>query len=259
MKPLTIVLVEDEKSTCERFIDEIEKFDNLSLVGITNNDLKAIEYIKDFLPDILILDLELHFGSGSGLNVLWALKYLPLNNKPYVIVTTNNSSQTTYESARELGADYIMSKHQENYSEKFVLNFLNMISSAICNRKPKSNNDINVIPKADRKKRIIRRIMSELNSVGISQKSVGYKYLVDAIINTIEEPSHNLCCIIAKKYNKTESSVERAMQNAINRAWATSDIDDLIKNYTAKISSAKGVPTLTEFIYYYANKINSEY
>ena len=49
------------------------------------------------------------------------------------------------------------------------------------------------------------------------------------------------------------------MQNAINRAWAISNIDDLLENYTAKISSSKGVPTLTEFIFYYANKIKNEY
>ena len=60
-----------------------------------------------------------------------------------------------------------------------------------------------------------------------------------------------------QKYGKTDSSVERAMQNAINRAWRNSDIDELLTHYKAKISSDKGVPTLTEFIHYYANKIKS--
>lgn len=50
----------------------------------------------------------------------------------------------------------------------------------------------------------------------------------------------------------------RAMQNSINRAWSTSDIQDLLDNYTAKIKSDKGVPTVTEFIYFYAQKIKNE-
>ena len=45
------------------------------------------------------------------------------------------------------------------------------------------------------------------------------------------------------------------MQNAIERAWNLTDIDELSKNYTAKINSSKGVPTILEFIYFYANKI----
>ena len=48
------------------------------------------------------------------------------------------------------------------------------------------------------------------------------------------------------------------MQNAINRTWYTSDTEDLLKYYTARIRSDKGVPTLMEFISYYANKIRTE-
>ena len=87
---------------------------------------------------------------------------------------------------------------------------------------------------------------------------VGRKYLTEAIQITINKPQSNICVVIGEKYNKTDASVERAMQNAINKAWRTSDIDDLAQNYTAKISSDKGVPTLTEFVYYYANKIKNE-
>ena len=47
------------------------------------------------------------------------------------------------------------------------------------------------------------------------------------------------------------------MQNAIARAWRTTPIEDLLRYYTARISSEKGVPTITEFIYYYAAKLKS--
>lgn len=256
---LSILLVEDDQFACEQFINLVDNSEDLLLVGVTNNALKALDYIRDTLPDVVILDLELHNGSGSGLNVLSGLKDMMLSVTPYILVTTNNSSAVTYETARQLGADYIMSKHQENYCEKNALDFLRLLSPVIKNRQKISSYDNKSTESpAYFEKRMTRRIIAELNLIGVSQKSVGYKYLIDAILITIKKPTQNLCCIIAKKYRKTESSVERAMQNAINRAWATSSIDDLLINYTAKISSYKGVPTLTEFIFYYANKIKNE-
>ena len=45
------------------------------------------------------------------------------------------------------------------------------------------------------------------------------------------------------------------MQNAILYAWRISAIEDLTTYYTEKINYETGIPTPTEFIYYYANKI----
>lgn len=257
---LSILLVEDDDCACRTFINFVDNSNDLMLVGVTSNAFTALDYVRDRLPDVIILDLELHHGCGSGFDVLMGLKELDLKFLPYILVTTNNSSSVTYESARQLGVDYIMSKHQENYSEKSALDFLRMLSPVIKNRKRTMPIDSrNEESPAYFEKRVTRRIIAELDHVGISQKSVGYKYLIEAIIMTIKKPTQNLCNLVAQKYGKTECSVERAMQNAINRAWATSDIDDLLTYYTAKINSSKGVPTLTEFIFYYANKIKNEY
>ena len=257
---LSILLVEDDSSICTRYMDLIDDSDDMLLVGVTNNAFKAVEEIRDTLPDVIILDLELHLGSGSGLDVLFGMKDLELSQPPYVLVVTNNISSITYDSARSLGADYIWSKHQDNYSEKGIVGFLRLLKSVIQNRKSvsPSGNKTTQTP-AIREKRLTRRIMSELNRVGVSPKAIGYKYLIDAILINSKEPTQNICCIIGKKYGKTESSVERAMQNAINRAWATAPIDDLLENYTASIRSSKGVPTLTEFIFYYSSKLKNEY
>ena len=63
---------------------------------------------------------------------------------------------------------------------------------------------------------------------------------------------------IAQKYNKTSDSVESAMRKAINRAWTTNDIEDLEEYYTVRVSSEKGVPTVSEFVFYYAGKMRAE-
>ena len=74
----------------------------------------------------------------------------------------------------------------------------------------------------------------------------------------IENPATKLSSEIAKKYNKSSMSIERAMANAINKAWESSDIDDLEKYYTARIDILRGSPTIMEFVSYYADKIKSE-
>lgn len=260
MNALTISLVEDDVTACNAFINYTEKLKDISIVSITNSSTKALMDIHDYTPDAVILDLELHHGSGSGLDVLRGLKDLSLNCCPYVLITTNNSSSTTYEYARQLGADYIMSKHQGDYSEENVLHFLIMMKSVIQSRKNISLlNSLTAENPHQKHKRIEQRIITELNYIGISPKAVGYQYLIDAIQIIMNHPVSNLSTLIGNKYKKTESSVERAMQNAINRAWKQTDIDELFHHYTAKIHSEKGVPTTMEFIYYYATKLNSEY
>lgn len=258
-KSLTVLLVEDDQQTCEEIAAYVDTLEDMSLIGVTSNSAKAVEIIQDNLPDAVILDLELHSGSGNGLSLLQAVKQLHLAKMPYILITTNNSSATTYEAARQLGADFILSKHQTDYSPKGAVDFLHMMKSVIQNRAGSATTSLRSDIPEKMHKRIVRRICTELDQIGISAKTVGYKYLVDGIQLVIQEPTQNLCGIIGKKYGKTDSSVERAMQNAIARAWRITPIDDLLRFYTARISSEKGVPTVTEFIYYYANKIKNEY
>lgn len=256
---LNILIVEDDITLCKEFCELIDCSEDLRLVGVTNNSDKAVEIVVDSLPDVIILDLELHLGKGSGLDVLRDMASLSLCKKPYVLITTNNSSKTTFDAARSWGADYIMSKHQENYSSKAVLDFLRTMHSAIRNAQ-KNNAAANTTETPEqRSNRVYRRIKAELDHVGISPKSVGYNYLADAIFFTLKNPPKCVPAMLAEKNRKTEASIERAMQNAINRAWKTSPIEDLLHYYTAKISSSKGNPTLTEFICFYANKIKDDY
>ena len=69
-RKLTIVLVEDDAKTCEDFRDYVDSLDDVTLAGTTNDASKALEMIYATLPDAVILDLELHNGSGNGFKQL---------------------------------------------------------------------------------------------------------------------------------------------------------------------------------------------
>lgn len=260
MNRLSVLLIEDDAKACQEFADCVEETDDFRLVGVTNNAYRAIEHVKDFLPDVIVLDLELHDGNGNGLEFLNNLGAVGLNYHPYILVTTNNTSSITYDFARQSGADFIMSKHQADYSAASVLSFLRTLKTTIQNqRKSRSTLLSTTESPAQKSKRIQLRIHSELDIIGISPKAVGYNYLADAIELIMDSPTTNLCVILAERYHKSDASIERAMQNAINRAWRTADPEILLKNYTAVINSDRGAPTLNEFIYYYAKKIKDEY
>lgn len=258
-RPLTILLIEDEPLECQELIQYIESINGVRLVGVTNNSEKALDYAVDAQPDTIILDLELHKGYGNGLSFLHALRKKNLPFPIYILVTTYNLSTITHESVRKMGADFIMLKSQEDYNAKIVIDFLYSLKNIIQNKK-KSTIDYcdtaEMLEEKQQKEKI--RVLRELEYIGISPSAVGRKYLIDSILHIINEESGNILTVISKKYAKTEASVERAMQNAIDKAWRTVHIDDLEKYYTARINSARGVPTIMEFIYYYGEKIKNE-
>lgn len=256
---LELLIVEDDQFACDnlqRAVDDNP--DDFYVIETTNNSKNAYKIVCEMHPDVVILDLELHRGGGDGLDFLKRLNQSGFERKPFILVTTNNISSITHEAARQLGADFIMTKCQDNYSAKSVLEFLKNAKSVILNHRPQTLNTENTATPTQKAKRIQHRICTELNKIGISPKAVGYQYLIDAITIAIQELPPNICNIIGVKYKKTGSSVERAMQNAINRAWQTSDINDLLINYTAKIGMDRGAPTITEFICHYAQKIKTD-
>lgn len=259
MKQLSVILVEDDPAICREIESYVDGLEDTDLLGVFHDSDKAEQAIRELLPDAIILDLELHRGGGSGITLMQALQQNAPKRMPYILVTTNNTSQLTYEAVRRSGADYIFSKHQQGYRSEDAVDFLRSLKHVLSEpreaRAPAAAEPVSA-PKED--KTLTRRISRELELVGISPKAVGYQYLMDCIRIVIDGPQQNLCAIIGKKYGKTDSSVERAMQNAIAKAWRTTPIDELLAHYRARISSEKGVPTMTEFIYYYANKLRNE-
>ena len=253
---LSVLLIEDDIDACYEIQNCFESANDIEIVSITNNAYEALEMVQSFLPNLILLDLELHSGGGNGLLFLTELRRLSLPFTPYILITTNNVSQITLDSARHLGADFILTKYEARYSAKYVLEFVKLMKPAILSHEAGTDRIVPATPRILSKPNITQRIQRELNLIGISPKAVGFQYLIEAIRVTAEKPKSNLSHTLAVTFGKSSASIERAMQNAINRAWQTNNPDELLKYYTARIRSDRGVPTMMEFIYYYAAKLN---
>lgn len=255
-KPITVLLIEDDKTDCINMKNYINTRDDVKLINIVKSPEKAIELIKTYIPDAIILDIELNNGEGSGLEILKLMKNLNLDFKPVIVITTNISSKTVYTYAHENGVDMIFHKLKEDYSPDLVIRNILLLSEIKTNEKTE-NNMIEKQSEGEYRERISERINRELDLIGISSHLVGRKYIHDVIMYLLDEKEEkeNAFIYLAKKYKKGNSTIGRSIQTAIEHAWRKSSIEDLQKYYTAVVNYNTGVPKPTEFIYYYVDKI----
>ncbi len=261
-KAMSILLIEDDELECEKFKSYTETIENAKVVAVTNSSDKGIELFKRFMPEAVVLDIELHKGQGSGLEFLEKIKECITNFKPIIVVTTNASSSLLYNELHDEGADLIFYKHQSDYSPKIVVSALLSLRKTLYkfgSNRTDVEDSIHIESEAERSDRISDMINSELDLIGISPHLKGRDYIHDAILYLIEckntGDSESVFNYLANLYKKTASSIGRVMQTSINRTWMTSSPEDLELHYTAKVNFQTGVPTPTEFIYYYAKKI----
>lgn len=257
-KRIDLLVVEDDEATCLEYERVCEQYDDVFFIGSSPHAREALNITEEFKPNAVVLDLELQMGTGSGVDYLMYIDDIKLKVKPYIVVVTNNVSPITQAAVRNFGADYIIVKSQADYSVDMVVNFLRSIISRMPDMFPVIPTSSPAIKKRieeDYNQRLLKRVTKELDMIGISPRFKGRNYLRDAIEMICHKEQTYICNEVAKKYQKTSASVERAMQNAIDHAWKSTDPTTLETHYTAYVNPEKGVPTLTEFIYFYADKI----
>jgi len=257
-KPMTILLIEDDETEVNKFKEYVNTRSDVKLVKTTNSSKEAIESAKTYMPEGIIVDLELHKGEGSGLEFLENLQKIELDFKPLIVITTNVVSEIIYNHVRKLGADFIFYKKQSDYTAETVINSMTSLRETlnVCKISYLKNDKVKETPNEQRE-RILEKINNELDLIGVSNHLKGRKYLCDAIYYLIEHNKDNdsVFNFLANEYKIGISSVSRAMQTAINHAWRISPIEELMLHYKARVNYETGVPTPTEFIYYYADKI----
>lgn len=256
-KPMKILLVEDDINECETYRNITKNRNDVEFVSITNSSTKAIEDYKCYKPDAVILDLELNDGEGSGFDFIEKLKGQSDKKLPKIVVTTNVHSDTVYDFCHKNNIDFIFYKKQKSYSQENIIKTLLLLKDYDNNTKI-SSIEVNEKSLEDT---LLHKINRELDYIGIGTHLHGRKYLCDAIYFVLQNDGNSKVSIVqylVNKYKKSNSTISRAMQNAILHAWRITPLDDLSTYYTARINYETGVPTPTELIYYYADKIKKE-
>ena len=256
IKPMKILIIEDDANACNDFINCINSREDINLIGITDSDIDALKYVQLRHPEGIVLDIELNnsiSGNTDSLEFLANLKKLNLNYSPIIIVTTHINSQRTYDILHRNGVDMILYKDHPKYSSNHVLNkFIALRNTVSTSSVTSLQEDL-----METENKISELIYHELDLIGITQKLKGRQYVHDAIFYLIQnnESSINVIQYLTKVHKKSGNTITNGIQNAIIHAWRVSSIEDLSMHYTAKINYETGLPTPMEYIYYYVDKI----
>ena len=104
-----------------------------------------------------------------------------------------------------------------------------------------------------------------IHEIGVPAHIKGYQYLREAISMSVEDPTlisaitKILYPTIAKKYETTQSRVERAIRHAIEVAWCRGKMETLDALFGYTVDNGKGKPTNSEFIALIADRIRLSY
>ncbi|MCL2859113.1 MAG: response regulator [Oscillospiraceae bacterium] len=258
MKCISILLVEDDKETCEEFENYISTRNDVRLIATTSSSEVAVDVVKTQQPAAIILDIQLPDGTGSGYNFLADIQALDLPYSPIIAVNTSLKNKRMYEKLSNECVDFIYYKHQKGYSVKSVIDDIVFLGSDNSNDDVIENQPIIKEILDDRNKRIDEMIKIELDAIGINYTLIGSGYLYDCLVALLQDninPNYSVFQHVAKKYAACSNTIGRSIQTLINDTWKKSSIEHLRENYTARINYNTGVPTPMEFVYYYYEKI----
>ena len=106
---MKIFIVEDSALMCARIAEAAISIAGIEVAGHSGDMNGALSGIRDSLPDVLVVDIQLH--DGNGLTILKKVK----NERPEIkAVVLSNSANTPYrQAALVAGADHFLDKSTE--------------------------------------------------------------------------------------------------------------------------------------------------
>ena len=263
MEKTKILIVDDNKEFVKLLTIYINSQSDMEVVSSAFDGQNAIELIKKYNPDVLLLDIIM--PEKDGLSVLEDIVKENDLKKPTVIVMSAIGQEKITQKAIALGATYYVVKPfdmetlvdrlrdlLENSSgyEGAGLNMCYNKTTINSNSKPSTPMEV--------------RITNIIHDVGVPAHIKGYQYIREAIILAIKDEdiinaiTKTLYPTLASMFNTTPSRVERAIRHAIEVAWNRGQIEmhDKIFGYT--VNSNKGKPTNSEFIAMIADRLRLE-
>lgn len=109
--PLTVFIADDSPPVVEMMRELLTDPGRVEVVGVGETQSAAIEAIERMRPDVVVLDLQL--GTGSGTDVIRAVRANAELAPTRLLVTTNHASPELRAGCLELGADGYFDKVKE--------------------------------------------------------------------------------------------------------------------------------------------------
>ena len=109
--PLTIFIADDSPPVAEMLVELLAAPGRVEVLGIGETESEAVDAIRRLKPDVVVLDLQLKTGSGT--DVIRAVRAAPELAATRLVVTSNHDSPQLRAGCIELGADAYFDKVKE--------------------------------------------------------------------------------------------------------------------------------------------------
>ncbi|MBU3197691.1 sporulation transcription factor Spo0A [Clostridium estertheticum] len=260
---INIVIADDNKEFCNLLNEYLSNEDDINVIGIAGDGIKAIELVYEKKPDLLVLDIIM--PNLDGLDVLERLSRMNMNSKPYIIVLSAVGNDKITQRAITLGADYYVVKpfDMEVLARRIrqmlnnTINSVSAVRTSTYSDNTQSETYENESTNADMMNEITRII----HQIGIPSNLKGYMYIREAIFMVISDTgllslvTKELYPSIGKKFSTTASRVERSMRHALDIAWSGLKEEKINKIFGYTICNKKGKPSNSEFVAMVADKL----
>lgn len=262
-----VIIADDNPDFVNTLIENLEKEEDLEVIGIARDGQEAVSLILEKRPDIVLLDVIMPHLDGLG--VLESLQESQIEKMPMCIMLSAVGQDKVTQKAINLGAEYYIVKPFDiQLLIKRIKDFKYYVPGTIKGNyasreiKPKY---IQIAPENKKDENGVEALVTNvIHEVGVPAHIKGYQYLREAIImvvnniDVINQITKQLYPEIAAKYGTTPSRVERAIRHAIEVAWARGQTDTVENIFGYTVSAAKGKPTNSEFIAMIADKLRLE-
>jgi len=109
--PLSVFIADDSPPVADMLKELIADPGRIEVVGMADTQDSAIEGVRKHKPDVVVLDLQLKTGSGT--EVIRAVRRMPELAATRVIVISNHTSPQLKAGCLELGANDYFDKVKE--------------------------------------------------------------------------------------------------------------------------------------------------
>lgn len=238
-----ILITEDKDEFCREEPDLFAK-KGFEAGFCTKDGAKVIEKIKEWEPDIVLMDMFMTNIDAVG--VIRHIRGKGNNSTVFVTVSSFDSPVLEHEALSAGAAYYVIKPYRAG-------DLLDRIKDLLtyCADEPEKHHAGEILT-LERELEIT--VTDILHQIGVPAHIKGYHYLRDSILLCVRHPeiinavTKELYPAVANKYETTPSRVERAIRHAIEVAWDRGDVDILNSYFGYTIHNGRGKPTNSEFI-----------
>ena len=120
MELISVVLCDDMPYVCQYFKTILDMEEDIQVVGVAKNSKECIEIVKEVLPDVVLLDMQLSYYN-EGISVLKEIIKIKPDIK-VIIVTAHEEDELIFEGFTAGAVDYLLKSSDEVDIVKSVRN-----------------------------------------------------------------------------------------------------------------------------------------